>query len=64
MEGSWKTVFGPKGCQQAERPAWRGGSVASYLTLGGRQVGVSRLCVRRATGEADLPRFQGAPATP
>ena len=39
---------------QAERPAWRGGNVASQVTLGGRQVAVPRLRVRRADGEAPL----------
>ena len=46
-----------------ERPAWRGGSVASQVTLGGRQVGVPRLRVRSVDGEVALPSFQWAAAT-
>ena len=37
MEGDREDLCGPKGRHQAERPAWRGGSVASQVTLGGRQ---------------------------
>ena len=62
MEGDREDLCGPKGRHQAERPAWRGGSVASQVTLGGRQVAVPRLRVRRADGEAPLPSF-GAAAT-
>ena len=63
MEGDREDLCGPKGRHQAERPAWRGGSVASQVTLGGRQVAVPRLRVRRADGEAPLPSFQWAAAT-
>ena len=58
MEWDREDLCGPKGRHQAERPAWRGGSVASQVTLGGRQVAVPRLRVRRADGEAPLPSFQ------
>ena len=37
--------------------------LVSVLTLGGRQVAVPRLRVRRADGEAPLPSFQWAAAT-
>ena len=63
MEGDREDLCGPKGRHQAERPAWRGGSVASQVTLGGRQVAVPRLRVRPADGEAPLPSFQWAAAT-
>ena len=63
MEWDREDLCGPKGRHQGERPAWRGGSVASQVTLGGRQVAVPRLRVRRADGEAPLPSFQWAAAT-
>ena len=55
MEGDREDLCGPKGRHQVERPAWRGGSVASQVTLGGRQVAVPRLRVRSADGEESLP---------
>ena len=60
MEGDREELCGPKGRHQVERSAWRGGSVASQVTLGGRQVGVPRLRlrVRSAEGEVGLPSFQ------
>ena len=63
MEGDREDLCGPKGCHQVERPAWRGGSVASQVTLGGRQVAVPRRRVRSADGEEPLPSFQWAAAT-
>ena len=63
MEGDRDDLCGPKGRHQLERPAWRGGSVASQVTLGGRQVAVPRLRVRSADGEVALPSFQWAAAT-
>ena len=63
MEGDRDELCGPKGRHQVERPAWRGGSVASQVTLGGRQVGVPRLRVRSVDGEVALPSFQWAAAT-
>ena len=61
MEGDREDLCGPKGRHQAERPAWRGGSVASQVTLGGRQVAVPRLRVRRARrgAAAELPMGGG-----
>ena len=53
----------PKGRHQVERPAWRGGSVDSQVTLGGRQVELPRLRVRSAEGEVPLASFQWAAAT-
>ena len=63
MEGDRDDLCGPKGRHQVERPAWRGGSVASQVTLGGRQVAVPRLRVRSDDGEVALPTFQWAAAT-
>ena len=63
MEGNREDLCGPKGCHRMERPAWRGGSVGSQVTLGGRQVAVPRLRVRSADGEVALPSFQWAAAT-
>ena len=63
MEGDREDLCGPKGCHQVERPAWRGGSVASQVTLGGRQVAVPRLRVRSDDGEEPLPSFRWAAAT-
>ena len=63
MEGDREDLCGPKGRHQVERPAWRGGSVASQVTLGGRQVAVPRQRVRSADGEVALPSFQWAAAT-
>ena len=40
MEADRAVLCGPKGRHQVERPAWRGGSVESPVTLGGRQVEV------------------------
>ena len=51
MEADRAVLCGPKGRHQVERPAWRGGSVESQVTLGGRQVEVPRLRVRSADGE-------------
>ena len=45
---------------EVKRPAWRGGSVDSHVTLGGRQVEVPRLRVRSAEGEVPLASFQWA----
>ena len=63
MEGDREDLCGPKGHHQVERPAWRGGSVGSQVTLGGRQVAVPRLRVRSADGEMAVPSFQWAAAT-
>ena len=38
MEADRQVLCGPKGRHQVERPAWRGGSVDSQVTLGGRQI--------------------------
>ena len=63
MEGDREDLYGPKGRHQVERPAWRGGSVASQVTLGERQVAVPRLRVRSADGEESLPSFRWAATT-
>ena len=63
MEGDREDLCGPKGRHQVERPAWRGGSVASQVTLGGREVAVPRLRVRSTDGEVPLLSFRWAAAT-
>ena len=63
MEADRAVLCGPKGRHQVERPAWRGGSVESPVTLGGRQVEVPRLRVRSADGEVPLVSFQWAAVT-
>ena len=63
MEGDREDLCGPKGRHQVERPAWRGGSAPSQVTLGGREVAVPRLRVRSTDGEVPLPSFQWAAAT-
>ena len=63
MEADREVLCGPKGRHQVERPAWRGGSVDSQVTLGGRQVELPRLRVRSADGEVPVASFQWAAAT-
>ena len=63
MESDREVLCGPKGRQQVERSAWRGGSADSRVTLGGRQVEVPRLRVRSAGGEVPLVSFAWASAT-
>ena len=63
MKADRAVLCGPKGRHQVERPAWRGGSVESPVTLGGRQVEVPRLRVRSADGEVPLVSFQWAAVT-
>ena len=58
MEGDREVLCGPKGRQQVERTAWRGGSADSQVALGGRQVEVPRLRVRSADGEVPLVSFR------
>ena len=63
MEADREMLCGPKGRHQVERPAWRGGSVDSQVTLGGRQVELPRQRVRSPEGEVPLASFQWAAAT-
>ena len=63
QEADRDALCGPKGRHQPDRTAWRGGSVESHVTLGGRQVGLPRLRVRDADGEVPLASFQWAAAT-
>ena len=63
QEADRDVLCGPKGRHQPEREAWRGGSVESHVTLGGRQVGLPRLRVRNAEGEVPLASFEWAAAT-
>ena len=48
---------GPKGKQDPERKAVRGGSTRSEVTLGGRRIPIRRLGARGAAGELALPSF-------
>ena len=52
VEGDREDLCGPKGRHRVERPAWRGGSVSSAVTLGGRQVAcnVVKHKLRNVTG--------------
>ena len=63
MEGDREVLCGPKGRQQVERTAWRGGSADSQVALGGRQVEVPRLRARSADGEVPLVSFEWAAAS-
>ena len=63
MEADREVLCGAKGRHQIERPAWRGGSVDSQVTLGGRQVELPRLRVRSSDGEVPLASFRWAAAT-
>ena len=63
QEADRDVLCGPKGRHQPEREAWRGGSVESHVTLGGRQVGLPPLRVRNAEGEVPLASFEWAAVT-
>ena len=54
MEGDREVLCGPKGRQQVERTAWRGGSADSQVALGGRQVEVPRLRVRVRSADGEV----------
>lgn len=60
MEADREAICGPKGRHDAERHALRGGSSPSRVTLGGRQIALSRLRVRSASGEVPLASFTWA----
>ena len=60
MEADREAICGPKGRHDAERHALRGGSTPSRVTLGGRQIGLSRLRVRSTSGEVPLASFTWA----
>ena len=63
QEADRDALYDRNGGQQPERTAWRGGSVESHVTLGGRRVKVSRLRVRDGDGEVPLASFQWAAST-
>ena len=63
MEADREALCGPKGRHQEGRQCWRGGSTASRVTLGGRQVELPRLRVRSPEGEVALASFQWAAST-
>lgn len=60
MEVDREAICGVKGRHDAERHAVRGGSTPSRITLGGRQIPLSRLRVRSASGEVPLASFTWA----
>jgi transposase-like protein len=61
MQEADREVFcGPKGKHDLERDAYRGGSVASRVVLGGREVEVKRLRARGEAGELVLPSIEWA----
>ena len=55
-----EALCGRKGRHQSERRAWRGGSAASRVTLGGRQIDMPRLRARSDQGELGLSSFRWA----
>jgi len=57
MEADREALCGPKGKHDAERQAFRAGSTASEVTLGGRRIALRRLRARNAAGEVSLPSF-------
>lgn len=58
MEQDRERLCGPKNVPNPARRAYRGGSVPSEVTLGGRRIGVPRLRARSVDGEElDLPSF-------
>ena len=63
MEAEREALCGPKGPHQEHRRAWRGGSSASRVTLGGRQVELPRLRVRDGHGEVGLASLRWAAST-
>lgn len=60
MEADREAICGPKGGHDTERRAVRGGSAPSRVRLGGRQIALSRLRVRSASGEVPLASFTWA----
>jgi len=62
MEADREVLCGPKGRRQVERPAWRGGSIDSQVTLGDGRSSCHG-SGRGAEGEAPLASFQWAAAT-
>ena len=63
MEADREVLVVRRGAIRSSGPAWRGGSVDSQVTLGGRQVELPRLRVRSSDGEVPLASFQWAAAT-
>ena len=59
MEGDREDLCGPKGRHQVERPAWRGGSVASDLDLGGWSARALPASKTDGGGLTDCPRSRG-----
>ena len=57
MEADREALCGPKGRHDPGRRAYRAGSVPSRVTLGGRQIELSRVRARGAGGELALSSF-------
>jgi hypothetical protein len=55
MGSEVEALVGPRGKHQPSRAAYRHGSEAGSVTLGGRRLAVRRPRVRSADGEAELP---------
>lgn len=63
MEAERTALCGPKGVPDPTRAAYRGGRTRSRVTLGGRQIAVSRPRARYlGVGEASLPSYEWAQA--
>jgi len=58
LEEDRTAVCGPRYAHQPARAAWRGGTVASEVVLGGRKVPLRRPRVRAGGREVALPTFQ------
>ena len=57
MEADREALCGRKGRYQSERQAWRGGSPASRVKLGGRPIDMPPLRARSDQGELGLSSF-------
>jgi putative transposase len=58
LEEDRTAICGPRYQHQADRTAFRAGTVPSEVVLGGRKVAIRRPRVRRDGGEVALPTFQ------
>lgn len=65
LEAEVTAVAGPRGCHDPGRTAVRHGTDSGLVTLGGRQVSVTRPRVRTVDGtrEVQLPTYQAAAST-
>ena len=58
QEADREVLCGPKGRHDPNRSAYRGGSTASRIVLGGREIPMPRLRSRGDDGERALASFQ------